>query len=76
MEKWFKRKLVELAKASRSQPDTQRLGQRLYNLIAGADLNGKTMDERKSQDYLADFHARLFYIEDEELVKIIEKDTA
>lgn len=63
--------LVRTVQECRSENTDQRFGQLLFNIIAIYDrensprYDGLTYDE--------DFHRRLFYIEDQELVKIIKQ---
>lgn len=62
MNNYYKR-LTALVSKSKSL-DQMRFGQRLYNAIA-------SHDRPFSKDYQEDFHRRLFYIEDQELINIL-----
>jgi hypothetical protein len=74
MEKKYRERLLYVTKKSRSQ-DGQRLGQRIYNLIAEEDTKTGHMEKhyKDSFEYQEEFHQRLFYIEDDELAGIIER---
>lgn len=68
-------KLIELIKECRAENSDQRLGQLLYNAMAAADKKaGKKKFFIDDTDYDGDFHGRLFYIEDTELVKILREN--
>ena len=64
--KWRLHVLYAIADA-RSMNDGLRFGQLLFNALALHDKTNYT-----GEDYNADFHQRLFYIEDEELLNAFE----
>lgn len=53
--------LIKLVQECRAMNDGQRFGQLLYNVVA---------KEGESQE---DFHGKLFYIEDHDLVKLLKE---
>jgi hypothetical protein len=72
MNKKYRERLLYVTKKSRDQ-DGQRLGQRIYNLIAEEDIKAKNGKYEDGFDYQEKFHQRIFYIEDDELASIIER---
>ena len=56
--------LIQTIQESRSENDDQRFGQLIFNMLACYDGRNDTYDEN--------FHVRLFYIENEELIKILK----
>ena len=64
---------IKIIQECRAENQDLRLGQLLYNLISKEDMRINKLEHASNENYEEDFHTRLFYIEDEDLIRIIEK---